>query len=40
MADSLVGYRVWNDDTQGAIKDKLKAVAEGLGVGSVLTEAG
>ncbi|MGH3850241.1 MAG: hypothetical protein ACRDRT_11130, partial [Pseudonocardiaceae bacterium] len=47
VANSLVDYRVWNDDTQQAIKDKIKDVVDGLGVvgialvvGSVLTDGG
>jgi hypothetical protein len=45
VADSLVDFRIWNDDTQQAIKDKIKAVVDGLSVvglvlviGSILTD--
>lgn len=47
VANSLVDYRVWNDDTQQAIKNKIKEVIEGLSVvglvlaiGSILTDGG
>jgi hypothetical protein len=47
IANSLVDYRVWNDDTQQAIKDKIKTVVDDLGVvgivlviGSILTDGG
>lgn len=45
LANSLVDYRVWNDHTQEAIKDKIKEVIDGLGVigavlavGSIITD--
>ncbi len=47
VADSLVDFRIWNDDTQQAIKDKIKTVVDSLGVvglvlviGSILTDGG
>jgi hypothetical protein len=47
IAGSLVDFRVWNDDTQEAIKAKIKDVIDGLGVvgavlavGSILTDGG
>jgi hypothetical protein len=47
IASSLVEFRVWNDDTQEKVRDKIKSVIEGLGVvgvilavGSILTEGG
>ncbi|MFD2414762.1 colicin D domain-containing protein [Amycolatopsis pigmentata] len=47
VASSLVDFRVWNDHTQEAIKDKIKNVIESLGavgvllgIGSVLTDGG
>jgi hypothetical protein len=47
VANSLMDFRIWNDHTQEAIKDKIKAVIDGLGVigavvaiGSILTDGG
>ncbi|WP_225978858.1 WXG100 family type VII secretion target, partial [Gandjariella thermophila] len=40
IGNSLIDFRVWNDDTQDAIKDKIKAVIDGLGAaGAVLAVA-
>jgi hypothetical protein len=45
VADSLVNFRIWNDDTQQAIKDKIADVIDSLAIvglvlviGSVLTD--
>lgn len=51
IADSLSGFRAWNDDTQNQIKDKIKQVVEDAGavgaivgiafvVGSIVTDGG
>ncbi|HKS47770.1 MAG TPA: hypothetical protein VJT49_22185 [Amycolatopsis sp.] len=47
VTNSLIDFRVWNDDTQEAIKNKIKAVIESfgavavvIGIGSVLTDGG
>ncbi|GDY34016.1 hypothetical protein [Gandjariella thermophila] len=40
IGNSLIGFRVWNDDTQEVIKEKIKAVIDGLGAaGAVLAVA-
>ena len=47
VGNSLIDFRVWNDDTQEAIKNKIKDTVDSLGVvalilaiGSVLTDGG